>query len=138
MARRKQEPQYEVRDSYEQPLACKLTEDELFKRGEEAGSLKEQLDLAKAIEKDRAKEAKDRIDAIEADLARVLKELRTKTEIRKVDVEERLIVEENAVVKVRTDTSEELTRRAATGADLQRDLLDGAGEPTDPEDDDQE
>lgn len=110
-------------------LLCKLTQDELLRAGDEFARTHEQLgrhnDHAKMLKADlKAKETR-----LEDSVAIIADRIRTKSELREVDVECVTDYVVNAYYEVRRDTSEEIpgSRRSLSQDERQQELGLGGG-----------
>jgi len=92
-------------------LPCILTEKELLERGQRAAELVSEIASQEEEKKAAAAAAKSKIDALEAQLRDVSREVRTKVERRQVEVRLEKDFDRNVEETVRCDTGEVVETR---------------------------
>lgn len=100
-------------------LPCRLTEAELIDRGQSLAATREQYRDVQQAAKDAAKEFRDRLATIEAELDRLAEIVRERHEPRPVRCELRPDYQRGVVDTVRLDTGEVASSRALTEAERQ-------------------
>lgn len=100
-------------------LPVQLTEADLKERGEELAAKVVQLVELKEQKKEEAKAAKERIDALEAQIVALSGVVRAKQEPRAVEVKEVPDVHRKVMEVVRLDTGKVIESRALTPLELE-------------------
>jgi hypothetical protein len=102
-----------------QRLPCKLTQQQLDERRDKMAEQIERLATLEAAKKDAAAQAKAKIEALELELATIAYEVKTRSEIREVEVRREKDYQEGIEETIRQDTGEIVATRVMTPQERQ-------------------
>ena len=115
-----------VRKQYKDRLPVKVNEERVDELGRELAQLHREAEVIKDRRRESMAKFKEKLSGIVDRMNEIATGIEASTEIRDVEVVERLIVETNEVLTVRLDTGEILARRTATAEDRQESLTSDA------------
>ena len=104
-------------------LSCDLTPDEVRERGEEAARKQEERDTQEALRQASQKTFKGTIESLEGSVRHLLKEVRSKSTRRDIEVIQEARHDAGMMETIRTDTGEIVRTRPLTANERQTSLF---------------